>query len=101
MLTTAPDRQSAQQLAQQLVAKQWAACVQLTAIDSVYAWEGEIRQEPEILLLIKTRQACYENIEQHIRATHSYSVPEIIQLPITNGSSDYLRWLSQTLSATH
>lgn len=93
VLTTAADSQQAAELARRLVEQQLAACVQLLPVSSVYSWEGAIQQEPEVLLLIKTRHNRYADVEACIQAHHSYSVPEIIQLPIAQGSAGYLQWL--------
>jgi len=93
VITTTPNQQEATSLAQKLVEQQLAACVQMMPINSVYRWEGAIQNEPEVLLLIKTRAALYGELESFITAHHSYSVPEIIQLPIEQGSAAYLQWL--------
>ena len=97
VLSTLPSEQEAAALARQLVERQLAACVQLMPICSVYRWEGAIEQAAEMLLLIKTTSARYGELEVFIRAVHPYAVPEIIQLPITEGSADYLRWLGEQL----
>jgi periplasmic divalent cation tolerance protein len=67
--------------------------VQILPIRSVYRWEGRLCREPEFLLLIKTRAARFDAIAAFIRERHGYTTPEIIQLPIANGSEGYLRWL--------
>jgi periplasmic divalent cation tolerance protein len=83
----------AEALARQIVQARLGACVQLQPIRSFYRWQDEVREEPEFLLQIKTRQACYPALEAFIRAHHSYEAPEIVQLPIVAGSVDYLQWL--------
>lgn len=93
ILTTAPDQQEASALARKLVEQQLAACVQLLPVSSVYSWEGAIQQEAEVLLLIKTHSDRYADVEACIQNGHSYSVPEIIRLPIEQGSAEYLQWL--------
>ncbi len=93
VLTTVSGQQEASTLAQQLVQQNLAACVQMLPVNSVYSWEGAIQQEPEILLLLKTHATRFADIESFIRANHSYTVPEIIQLPIEYGSTGYLGWL--------
>jgi periplasmic divalent cation tolerance protein len=87
VLTTVATRDEANKLARQLVEQQLAACVQMMPINSVYPWEGAIQQDDEVLLLIKTASARYAGVEAFLLAHHSYSVPEIIQLPIEQGSA--------------
>ena len=93
VLTTAPNDAEAVALARILVERQLAACVQRLPIHSVYHWEGAVQDEPEILLLIKTRACRYAEVEACIRQHHSYTVPEILMLPVSAGSTSYLAWL--------
>ena len=98
VLTTVATRDEANKLARQLVEQQLAACVQMMPINSVYSWEGAIQQDDEVLLLIKTASARYAGVEAFLLANHSYSVPEILQLPIEQGSAAYLQWLGKALA---
>jgi periplasmic divalent cation tolerance protein len=91
--TTLASQAQAEALARLIVEARLAACVQLQPIRSFYRWQNEVREESEFLLQIKTRQACYPALEAFIRAHHSYETPEIVHLPITAGSADYLQWL--------
>ena len=93
VLTTVASEAQAEALARQIVQARLGACVQLQKIRSFYRWQNEVRDEPEFLLQIKTRQACYPALEAFIRTHHSYETPEIVQLPIVAGSADYLQWL--------
>lgn len=93
VMTTAGTEDEAESLAEAVVEARLAACVQVQRVRSFYAWQGELRREPEWLLLIKTRGIRYAALEAFIRERHSYETPEIVQLPITAGSADYLRWL--------
>lgn len=86
-------------LASALVEAGLAACVQVTHVRSFYRWEGELRREPEWVLIAKSRSALFARIEAFIRERHSYELPEILQLPVSAGSDDYLRWLLQATSA--
>ena len=71
-----------------------AACVSMIDnVRSVFSWDGEICEEKEVLMLIKTRRANYGKVKLVIEDMHSYSVPEIIALPIVDCSEDYLKWL--------
>ena len=94
VLLTAGSREEAARLAEMLVGARLAACVQiLPEMESVYHWEGEVRREPEFLLLVKTTQARFSLLEREVRALHSYNTPEIIALPIIAASAPYLEWL--------
>ena len=96
VLITAPNREEAIRLADTLVGAHLAACVQLLPeMESVYRWEGKIERQPEILLLIKTTRARFDELEREVRALHSYDTPEIVALPIVAGSEPYLRWLRE------
>ena len=92
---TAPTGEEAARLAEMLVGAHLAACVQiLPEIESVYRWQGKIERQPEILLLAKTTQAKFAELEREVRALHSYETPEIVAVPITAASSPYLKWLT-------
>lgn len=86
-------------IAHALVEEGLAACVNcIPGIRSIYRWEGKIEESEEELLLIKTRAEIFSGLEKRIRELHSYSVPEIIAVPLVNGSDAYLSWLEQQLS---
>jgi periplasmic divalent cation tolerance protein len=95
VLTTASTAQQAETLARRIVEAGLGACVQIEAIRSVYRWQGALCDEPEQRLSIKTRTVRFEALERFIRAHHSYETPEIVQIPITAGSADYLRWIDE------
>lgn len=97
VLITAPTVQAAQQIAQRLVEKRLAACVNiLPAIQSIYRWEGKIQQETEILLLVKTSAGLFEDhLVPAVQEIHPYKVPEIIALPVLYGLPGYLEWINQ------
>jgi len=88
----------AESLASALVEAGLAACVQVMHVRSVYRWQGELRREPEWVLLAKTRSALFGQVEAFIRERHSYELPEILQMPVSGGSPDYLRWLLEATS---
>ena len=95
VLCTAPEGEPAAGLARGIVAEQLAACVNIVpAVRSIYRWQGEVKDDAEALLVIKTRRARYAALEQWIRGHHPYSEPEIIALPITEGSASYLAWVA-------
>ena len=98
VMMTAGSREEAARLAEMLVGARLAACVQiLPEVESVYHWKGEVRRDPEVLLLAKTTQARFSLLEREVRALHSYETPEIIALPITDASAPYLEWLTATV----
>ena len=92
-MTTCPDPEIGQKLADGLLEKRLAACVQTLPIHSAYRWKGAIQREPEILLLIKTKAALYPEVEAYLRTVHPYETPEILWLPIAAGFAGYLAWL--------
>ena len=98
VITTCPDKESARAISKLLVEKRLAACVQMLPIDSVYTWRGSICEDSETALLIKSKTALFEEISLTIKENHTYEVPEIIQLPITNGLPEYLRWIDDCTS---
>ncbi|MCZ2148722.1 MAG: divalent-cation tolerance protein CutA [Bryobacterales bacterium] len=86
--------EEARRIARAVVGKQLAACVNiLPGATSVYRWEGVVEEASEWLLFMKTTAAAYPQLEREIRALHSYSVPEIIALPIERGLQSYLSWM--------
>ena len=91
---TVPNKKIAKDITKILMKHKLAACVSMIEnVKSVFSWEGEICEEKEILLMIKTRRANYGKVKLVIEDIHSYSVPEIIALPIVDCSEDYLKWL--------
>ncbi len=95
VFTTFPDIDTAKRLAEELVQAKLAACVNITpAGQSIYMWEGKICKESEHLAVIKTTDNCYKELELFIQAQHPYELPEIIATPISNGSKNYLTWLT-------
>ena len=91
---TTPDRSTAEHLAQELVKKRLAACVQIDGpIKSVYHWKGELEQDQEFRLSIKSLTDHYKTIESFILKHHPYDTPEIVSVPIEHVSSEYLEWI--------
>lgn len=94
VITTLPDQDSAERLAANLVEAGLAACVNIgAAVTSIYRWEGRLQRGTELMLTIKTTRARYTAIEQAILNGHPYELPEVIAVPITAGSADYLAWI--------
>ncbi|MDH5576939.1 MAG: divalent-cation tolerance protein CutA [Betaproteobacteria bacterium] len=101
VLTNLPDRATAEALADALIERRAAACVNILApCRSVYRWQGAVQRDEEHPVLIKTTQEAYAGLEALIRAHHPYELPEIIAVPIERGLPDYLDWVAaQTASA--
>ena len=96
VLVTCGSEEEALKIANALVESRLAACVNLVApIRSIYRWEERIWDEKEWLLIIKTQKNRFEDLEKKIKSLHSYSVPEIVSVPIVEGSSSYLNWISE------
>jgi len=97
---TAGSAKEAEQLAQALVGEKLAACVnRIKSIQSTYRWQGQVEQSEEELLIIKTRRELFTAVKKRVRELHSYSVPEIIAVPLIAGSAGYLQWLQEQTSA--
>jgi periplasmic divalent cation tolerance protein len=98
VLITAPTRDEAVNLAEMLIARRLAACVQvLPEMLSIYHWQGAVQRDPECLILAKTQCGLFDELDAAVRAAHSYMTPEIIALPVVDGSPAYLRWLGETV----
>lgn len=96
MLCNAPDAGVAERIAQELVARGLAACVNVGApVLSIYRWQGAVERAEEVPLFIKTVQARREAVQDAIAGLHPYDVPEIVALPITHGLPAYLEWVRQ------
>ena len=96
VITTCGDKETAGSIAKLLVEKRLAACVQMLPIESVYLWEGSICEDNEIALFIKAKTMMFDKIARTIKENHNYEVPEIIQIPITDGLPEYLKWIDES-----
>jgi periplasmic divalent cation tolerance protein len=95
ILVTVSSPEEGDRIADALVGERLAACVnRLDGVTSVYRWKGAVERATESLLVIKTRRDLVDVLAARVRALHSYSVPEVVALPIVAGSPDYLRWIS-------
>lgn len=98
VLSTAGSLKEARKIARTLVEAKLASCVNLLPpVESIYPWQGKIEKSRERLLMIKTSREVFPKVEAEIRKLHSYTTPEIICLPIVDGSRDYLAWLEQSI----
>lgn len=99
VLSTCASAEEAQRLARALVEKRLAACVNvLPGVRSVYRWQDAIEDQEELLLVIKTNRTLLEELRDEIERLHSYEVPEVIALPIVDGSERYLAWMTRELA---
>jgi periplasmic divalent cation tolerance protein len=100
VLTNLPDRAAAERLADTVVQKNLAACVNILApCRSIYRWKGAVQHDEEHPLLIKTTAERYPALEQALRAGHPYELPEIIAVPIQHGLPAYLEWVAAETKA--
>ncbi|WP_096364576.1 divalent-cation tolerance protein CutA [Thiohalobacter thiocyanaticus] len=97
VLVTAPEA-DARTIARALVAQDLAACVNIVAnLTSVYRWQGEVEEDTEQLLVIKTRRDVLEALKAAVLEAHPYELPEIIAVPIVDGLSGYLDWIDESV----
>lgn len=96
VLITAPNDDDAGRIGHSLVEEKLAGCVNIIrSVRSIYRWKGSIEDEPEVLLIIKTKRSLFERLTQRVSELHRYSVPEIIAVPLVEGNERYLAWLGQ------
>lgn len=94
VLCTCPDNTCARALAQTLLNEKLAACVNLIPqVTSLYCWQGKMEESQEVQLVIKSRRTLFGVLQQRIQTLHPYEVPEILAMPVLNGSPAYLQWL--------
>ena len=95
--STCKDVRQAHRIARALVKEKLAACVNIVpGVASIYTWEGKVEEGKEVLLVIKSRSALSKKLAARVKALHSYSVPEVVTIPIASGNPDYLRWVRES-----
>jgi periplasmic divalent cation tolerance protein len=99
VLVTAKDKAEARRIAKRLFQKKLIACVNFIPIESMYVWDGEVQEEEEVLMVIKTRTDAFDEVATNVRIAHSYDTPEIIALPVLLGSREYLKWIENVVKA--
>lgn len=93
VMSTAPSREVALALAKALVDRRLAACVNVIPCTSVYRWEGEVKEDDEVLMVIKTRRTYIDDIRDLFAKEHPYDLPELVSMEVEDGSAEYLKWL--------
>jgi len=100
VLVTAPDLAAAERIGRSLVEEGLAACANLLpGVRSIYRWQGELHDEPEVLLIVKTRASLVAALAARVRALHPYELPEVLALPVAAGSEPYLAWVCNAAGA--
>ncbi len=98
VLVTCGSNEEAERIARALVEARLAACVNILGpVRSIYRWEGKLNDDQEVLLLIKTSRAVFDQVRRAVEKAHSYEVPEVICLPIIDGAPNYLNWLADSV----
>ena len=99
VLTTCGNDEDAASLARALVERREAACVNaVSQVASTYRWKGELQQDQETLLIIKTTAARLSAVERTVRELSKYELPELIALPVAAGGADYLQWIRESVA---
>lgn len=99
VLVTVSNPKEGEEIAKTIVNKKLAACVNIVnGLKSIYRWKGRIEESSEALLIIKTRMNLFNKLVNSIKEIHSYTVPEIIALPIIMGYKEYMKWLDNSVS---
>jgi periplasmic divalent cation tolerance protein len=94
VVTTTASAEEARRIAEELVDKRLAGCVQIAGpIESIYRWQKKIERSPEWQLWVKTRSSQFAEVDRAIRKLHSYDVPEVLAMAVLDGSEAYLNWL--------
>lgn len=93
---TTRDEEEAKKIGRALVEEKLAACVNIHPIKSIYRWEGEIVEESEMAMFVKTKAALVDEVIKRVKELHSYEVPCIVSLPIEKGCPDYLKWIKDS-----
>jgi periplasmic divalent cation tolerance protein len=93
---TAPNEEEGAKIARTLVEERLAGCVNIVKpIRSIYRWQDNIEDDTETLMIVKTQKRLFESLSSRVMELHSYTVPEIVAVPVVQGSKDYLKWLEE------
>ena len=98
VIVTTASKQEAENIAQHLLKERLIACANITGpVSSLFHWDGKMEKAEEHLIFMKSRKDLFEKLAETVKALHSYEVPEIIALPIIDGSKTYLGWIDSCL----
>ncbi len=96
VLVTAPNEAEAEKIAKTITDERLAGCVNIIrGIRSIYRWQGKIEDEAEVLMVVKSRGILFPKLRRRVKELHSYTVPEILALPVADGLDEYLAWLQE------
>lgn len=98
ILVTASSDVQARRIARKLLQDKLAACVNFIPVDSMFVWKGEIQEEEEVLMIIKSRAEVFDDLMNAVKSIHTYDTPEIIGMPVVLGSDDYLKWIKNEVT---
>ena len=98
IVSTFPSKQSVTSIANKLVKKKLAACVNITNISSIYAWKGKIKNQSEYLALFKTSKKNQSKLKKELQKLHPYDIPEIVEINVDSINQSYLKWLVDSTS---
>jgi periplasmic divalent cation tolerance protein len=97
---TAPNEEEAVKISKIIVEEKLAGCINIVrGIRSIYMWQGKIEDDPEVLMIAKTQRSLFNALMTRVKELHPYTVPEIIAMPVIEGSADYLNWLKEVTSS--
>ncbi|MCW4034821.1 MAG: divalent-cation tolerance protein CutA [Candidatus Bathyarchaeota archaeon] len=100
VLMTASNKQEAVSIVRTLLEEKLIACANVfDSVTSLFWWQNKIDQENEALVLMKSKQSLFEKLSKRVKELHSYDVPEVLAIPVVDGSSDYLDWLKESLGS--
>ncbi|MDR0417874.1 MAG: divalent-cation tolerance protein CutA [Puniceicoccales bacterium] len=97
ILTSVPSEEEAETLAEKILIEKLAACIQIYKTKTFYIWNDTIKRNHEFVLAIKTKDSQFAKVSTFIKLHHSYQVPEIVQISITDGSKEYLNWINTAI----
>jgi len=100
VIMTAPNKQEAVSIVRKLLEERLIACANiLDSVHSLFWWKGKIEQDEEVLVLMKSQQTLFKKLSERIKEHHSYNLPEILALPVVDGSPFYLEWMKSCLNS--
>ena len=99
VLSNCGSEEEAIRVGRAIVEARLAACVNvLPGVKSIYHWKGEVQEDSEWMLVIKTTRSLFEPLSAQLQKIHSYEIPEVLALPVVDGSEDYLAWIDREIS---